>query len=163
SSRATTAWARRSPRRSPTASAASPSSSSSAASCRRACATWCRGGRTSPRSPAPCAARCAAADAARSLPRLRPEHGDQDHRARVALGWLGLGATIAPRLGVLVARHRVAMACLAGYLVWITLSVAWASSPRAAAGDLWHWYAVALIFLVVATVARDAAAVRLIV
>src|SRR3954452_5367857 len=82
--------------------------------------------------------------------------------ALVALGWLGMGATIAPRLGVLVARHRVAMACLAGYLVWITLSVAWASSPSAAAGDLWHWYAVALIFLVVATVARDASAVRLV-
>src|SRR3954453_21048801 len=51
--------------------------------------------------------------------------------ALVALGWLGLGATIAPRLGVLVARHRVTMACLVGYLVWITLSIAWASSPSA--------------------------------
>src|SRR3954471_3454626 len=80
--------------------------------------------------------------------------------ALVALGWLpppppaaprpARGAPRAPRLGVLVARHRVAVACLAGYLVWITLSIAWASSPSAAAGDLWHWYAVALIFLVVA-------------
>src|SRR3954468_20852168 len=47
----------------------------------------------------------------------------------VALGWLGPGAAGAPRLGVLVARHRAAMACLAAYLVWITLSIAWASSP----------------------------------
>jgi hypothetical protein len=31
--------------------------------------------------------------------------------ALVALGWLGLGPTIPPRLGVLVARHPLAKAC----------------------------------------------------
>jgi O-antigen ligase len=81
--------------------------------------------------------------------------------ALIAVAWLGMGRTLAPRLGVLVARHRATMACLAAYLVWVTISIAWASSAGAAAGDLWHWYAVALIFVVVATVARDAATVRL--
>src|SRR3954469_15177904 len=47
--------------------------------------------------------------------------------ALIALAWLGMGRTIAPRLAALVARHRAAFACLLAYLVWVTLSVAWAS------------------------------------
>ena len=80
----------------------------------------------------------------------------------IAFAWLGTGRSLVPRLSVLVARHRAVFAFLAAYLIWITLSVAWAASPHAAAADLWHWYAVALIFVVVATVARDPSTVRLI-
>ena len=80
----------------------------------------------------------------------------------VALAWIGMGRSLTQWLGAFVSRHRAIIAALGLYLVWITLSVAWAASPGAAARDLWHWYAVALIFLVVATVAREPAGVRLV-
>src|SRR3954452_7833215 len=40
--------------------------------------------------------------------------------ALIALAWLGMARTIAPRLAVLVARPRAAFACLLAYLVWVT-------------------------------------------
>src|SRR4029077_19736469 len=78
----------------------------------------------------------------------------------IVVAWLGMGRALAPRLATLIAYHRTVIFMLGGLLVWITLSVAWAASPGAAARDLWHWYAVAVLFLVVATVARDARTVR---
>jgi O-antigen ligase len=80
----------------------------------------------------------------------------------VALGWIGLGRPVGQRISVLVARNRAAAAALVAYLLWITLSMAWAESASATAGDLWHWYAVALILLVVATVVRDGPTARLV-
>jgi O-antigen ligase len=82
--------------------------------------------------------------------------------AIVAIGWIGMGRVVGDRVSVLVARNRAAAAGLVVFLVWITLSVIWADSPHAAAFDLWHWYAVALIFLVIATVVRDAKTARLV-
>jgi O-antigen ligase len=79
----------------------------------------------------------------------------------IAAAWFGALRTTGPRAAALIGRHRRTIAVLAAYLVWITLSLAWADSPGAAAEDLWHWYVVALIFVVVATVAVDAATVRL--
>src|SRR4051794_37155047 len=79
----------------------------------------------------------------------------------IALAWIGLGRALVPRLGRLIAEHRATLALLAAYLVWITLSVAWASVPGTAAADLWDWYAVALIFVIVGTVAREPSTVRL--
>jgi O-antigen ligase len=80
----------------------------------------------------------------------------------IALAWVGMGRALAPRLGALVTRHRLVIACLLGYIVWITLSLAWAASPSAVARDLWHWYALLLVFVIVATVAREPRAVRLV-
>ena len=82
--------------------------------------------------------------------------------AIVAIGWIGLGSVVGERLSVLVARNRAAAAGLVAFLVWITLSVIWADSPHAAALDLWHWYTVALIFMVIATVVRDGRTARLV-
>ncbi len=46
-------------------------------------------------------------------------------------------------------RNRTLLTAVAGLLLWVTLSVAWATDPHAAASDLWHWYAVGLIFAIV--------------
>jgi O-antigen ligase len=78
----------------------------------------------------------------------------------IALAWLGTARTSFPVLSALVERHRRTFAVLIGFLVWITLSALWAASPGAALADLWHWYAVGLIFVVIATVATDATTVR---
>ena len=80
----------------------------------------------------------------------------------IAIAWRGMARSLGPRVSVLVARHRLAFACLLGYIVWITLSLAWAASPHAVLGDLWHWYALLLIFVIVATVAREPGMVRLV-
>jgi O-antigen ligase len=79
----------------------------------------------------------------------------------IALAWLGNAHTMFPVLAALVDRHKRTLAALGGFLVWITLSALWAVSPGAALSDLWHWYAVGLIFIVIATVATDATTVRL--
>jgi O-antigen ligase len=80
----------------------------------------------------------------------------------IALAWLGSARQVWPRLSAFVGRHRATAAGLAGFIVWITLSVAWAASPSTAARDLWHWYVLALIFLVIVTVAGDGRTIRMV-
>jgi O-antigen/teichoic acid export membrane protein/O-antigen ligase len=46
-------------------------------------------------------------------------------------------------------------------LLWATLSVGWAASRHVAAGDLWHWYALGALFVVISTVITDERSVRL--
>ena len=80
----------------------------------------------------------------------------------IALAWLGSARQVAPRLSAFVGRHRGTAVGLAGFIVWITLSVAWAASPSTAAADLWHWYVLGLIFLVLVTAVGDARTVRMV-
>jgi O-antigen ligase len=42
-------------------------------------------------------------------------------------------------------------------LGWVTASVLWSAAPLSSIADLWHWYAVALIFAVVATAVDELA------
>jgi O-antigen ligase len=51
-----------------------------------------------------------------------------------------------------IRRHRRMLEGLALFLVWLSLGLIWAESSSKAAGDLWHWFADALLFLVIATV-----------
>jgi O-antigen ligase len=69
----------------------------------------------------------------------------------VAVAWFG--AVLRGRVDAasVIRRHRRMLDGLALFLVWISLSVVWAESPGTAAGDLWHWFAVSLLFVVVAT------------
>ena len=80
----------------------------------------------------------------------------------IALAWLGSARQVSPRLSAFVGRHRGTAAGLAGFIVWITLSLAWAASPSTAAADLWHWYVLGLIFLVLVTAVGDARTVRMV-
>ncbi len=48
-------------------------------------------------------------------------------------------------------------------LLWATLSVGWAADRHVAAGDLWHWYALGALFVVISTVITDERSVRLMV
>jgi O-antigen ligase len=82
--------------------------------------------------------------------------------AVVAVGWIGLLEQRRIPLARTLAANRVACAALAMLSLWVTLSVAWASSPSAAVSDLWHWYAVALIFIIVASTATSPRLARLV-
>lgn len=44
---------------------------------------------------------------------------------------------------------------IAGLLVWYSLSLLWATDTGMVFADLWHWYAVALLALIVATTVSD--------
>jgi O-antigen ligase len=59
---------------------------------------------------------------------------------------------------VVLRRILVASAAL---LTWFTMSLFWAADANAVLGDLWHWYAVVLLMLVVATTMRTAGMLRL--
>src|SRR3954462_15958076 len=51
----------------------------------------------------------------------------------VAIGWIGLGRVVGDRVSVLVARIGAAAFGLSAFVVWISLSVIWAHTPRTAA------------------------------
>lgn len=67
------------------------------------------------------------------------------------------------RIAATFARHPVLWASLAGLLLWHSLSLVWASDRGEVLADLWHWYADALLLLVVATTFASVRGIRLIV
>jgi len=71
----------------------------------------------------------------------------------VAIGRLGSPVAATFR------RNAKLWLAVGGLLLWYTLSVLWADDRGMVYGDIWHWYAVALLVLVVATtVTREWAA-----
>jgi O-antigen ligase len=79
----------------------------------------------------------------------------------LTVGWLGALKTGVATTSVL-RRHRRLVEVLGLFVVWISLSAAWAPDTGRALGDLWHWYAVALIFVVVASTVNTRSTFRLI-
>ena len=81
----------------------------------------------------------------------------------LAVAWLG--AIADPRraaaASALVQRHRRLLELLALMLVWLSLSLLWAASPARVLADLWHWFAIALLWFVLATTLDTPRAVRL--
>ena len=80
----------------------------------------------------------------------------------IALAWLGVLRNHAGDAARVVGRHRRLAGAVASLLVWLTVSIAWAGDPGAAADDLWRWYMAALVLAVVATTVRTADHVRLV-
>jgi O-antigen ligase len=79
----------------------------------------------------------------------------------LTVGWLGALQTGVATTSVL-RRHRRLVEVLGLFVVWLSLSVAWAPDTGRALGDLWHWYAVALIFVIVATCVNTPSTLRLV-
>lgn len=59
-------------------------------------------------------------------------------------------------------RHRRLLTALVGLLAWLTMSVLWAQDSAYALSDVWRWYAVAAIFVIVATTVDSARSLRLV-
>ena len=66
------------------------------------------------------------------------------------VGWVGALLTDSTGRAVF-ARHRRLLEVFALFVVWLTLSLAWAPSPAQAMTAAWQWWAVAFVFLIVAT------------
>jgi O-antigen ligase len=71
----------------------------------------------------------------------------------IAGAWLGEIASNRARVTAAARRHRRHLAVIAAVLVWFSISLAWTENTSAALADLWHWYALALLFVIVITVA----------
>ncbi len=68
----------------------------------------------------------------------------------IIAAWLPL--IVRGRLGdEVIARQKGTFLALALLIAWLTLSAVWSADPGHVYDDAWHWWAVALLFLVVAT------------
>lgn len=81
----------------------------------------------------------------------------------VAVAWIGALRPRRTEVGRVVFAHRRMFAAIAALCVWVTLSATWANSPSLTEADLWHWYAVGVIFLIVASSISSRRHVQLIV
>ncbi|HKH16900.1 MAG TPA: O-antigen ligase family protein [Solirubrobacteraceae bacterium] len=81
----------------------------------------------------------------------------------LAVAWFGtLGnESRAAMVATIVARHRRLLEVLVLLLVWLSVSILWAEAPGQVLADLWHWFAVALLWLVLATMLDTPRALRL--
>jgi O-antigen ligase len=64
-------------------------------------------------------------------------------------------------VATIVARHRRLLEVLVLLLVWLSVSILWAEAPGHVLADLWHWFALALLWLVLATMLDTPRALRL--
>jgi O-antigen ligase len=80
----------------------------------------------------------------------------------VAAGWIGLVAQRRLNVSRTLSANRLAFTALGALAVWVTLSAFWAHSASATVSDLWHWYAVGLIFVIVASTAGTPRLARLV-
>jgi O-antigen ligase len=69
----------------------------------------------------------------------------------IAVAWVGTARRGRIDVVGFVKRNRRMVEGLVLLLLWLSLTAAWATSPSAVGADLWRWFAVALLFLVVAT------------
>jgi O-antigen ligase len=76
----------------------------------------------------------------------------------LGLAWLGAGALAGDRelVSGIWRRHRGLCLALGALVIWVTMSLAWASDLSAAANDFWSWWVAAAVFIVVATTMRTA-------
>lgn len=81
----------------------------------------------------------------------------------VAAAWLGSLQSLPQTATAALHRHRVLLMTLAATIAWLTFSLAWSEDPGRGLEDLWHWYVIALLFVVVLTTVTTTRALKLIV
>jgi O-antigen ligase len=90
--------------------------------------------------------------------------GTEAAGALLAVAWLGtIRATGTARaVAAVIHRNRRTLIALALLLVWLSLSLLWAKDPGRVLADLWHWFALAMLLLVLSTTLRSRRAVQLV-
>lgn len=71
--------------------------------------------------------------------------------AIIGIAWLGSLYGRRDIVRATIARHRRLLSVLLALLVWISLSLIWADDLGLAAKDLWRWYVLLMIFVIVIT------------
>ena len=77
------------------------------------------------------------------------------------IGWIGALRSGTVSVGVL-SHHRRLVGVLIVVAVWLSLSLLWARDLMAARSDIWHWWAVVTLFVVVATSVASRSAITLV-
>ena len=82
----------------------------------------------------------------------------------LAVAWLGTmrRTHTAHAISAVIQQNRRTFAALALLLVWLSLSLLWARSSSRVLQDIWHWYALAILLLVLSTTVRNQRAVHLV-
>jgi O-antigen ligase len=78
-------------------------------------------------------------------------------------GWTATLRSHRQHVAHLVRQHRKLANVVLGMLLWVSMSVLWASDPQNALSEAWPWYLAAIVFLLVATTVRKPEHVRMIV
>lgn len=81
----------------------------------------------------------------------------------IAIAWLGSFDSIRESVSSTLRRHTLLFTGLVGILLWLSLSLAWSEDSSLGFEELWIWYALALLFLVVTTAATSVGALRMII
>lgn len=77
-------------------------------------------------------------------------------------GWMATLRGQRERIAELARRHRKLGSVALGLLLWVSLSVLWASDPEHGLSKAWGWYLTATVFVIVATTVRKPEHLRLI-
>jgi O-antigen ligase len=80
----------------------------------------------------------------------------------MAAAWLGSAIATRLRIGDVIPGQRVLVASLALLLVWLSMSVLWASDARMAWQELEPWFTAAAVVMLVATTIGSASQLRLV-
>jgi O-antigen ligase len=80
--------------------------------------------------------------------------------AIIAVAWLGSLYGRRDVVRATIARHRRLLFLLMALLVWISLSLVWADDLALAAKDLWRWYVLLMIFVIVITTVTEERTLR---
>jgi len=78
----------------------------------------------------------------------------------IVAAWLGILRGQRSAIVAVISRHARLLGIGVLFLIWLTLSLGWAPQAAAGASDLWHWYAVFVLFVIVATVAATRGGIR---
>jgi O-antigen ligase len=80
----------------------------------------------------------------------------------VAVAWVGSFRSVRETAVVTLHRHRSLLAVLVGLLAWLSLSIVWAGDSGLAFEEIWRWYVLAFVFLVVVTTVTTPDILRLV-
>jgi len=80
----------------------------------------------------------------------------------IAASWFGTLRSRGEVVRAVFGRHRGLLAILCSLLVWLSLSLGWSDDAGLGIEDLWHWYALALLFVVVMTTLTTMNAIRMV-
>jgi O-antigen ligase len=80
----------------------------------------------------------------------------------LAAVWLSANAA-GVRNSVVLWRHRKLFWMLAALVVWLSLSALWAQDTGQVLADAWHWWAIAILVLMVATSLRTVDSIQLVI
>ena len=81
----------------------------------------------------------------------------------ITAAWFGAITRNSAVAAPVLRRHTGLVLAVSGLLLWYSLSLLWAEDLQMVGADLWHWYAVALLMLVVATTVTTARVARMMV